>query len=356
MWSVTNYEGQYAFGTSGVLTNAMFELCRAVNERQHALDVVVTQFKDKDGNLGSDLELEDFVGMFVTGENNHFRYNCTQIMNWIRVAVAAGWFMEEPSASSTQWTPTSMMADIGLGTSWLSGFSAYYPSNVCDYVFYQRCQEALNRMTYVVARNRYDNTTAMDVIGTASDTGYSTFATAWSNRGDFPYSSPVTGSSTLMEMGMPSPGAILFWGGIAVSETELVIPYSKDKYFLGASVAGLGNNTLSGSITESYVAVNRTRAFSGVPGSSVSFGDWTVGGATVPYPVTTLPESPLGGGIFLNVRLHETSAVSLTDDFSIHAVLDEPASFSVGVHFRDSATVQFVEVYVDISSELSDQT
>lgn len=354
MWSVTNYEGQYAFGASGVLTNAMFELCRAVNERQHALGVAITQFKDKDGNLATDLELDDFVGMFVTGENNHFRYNCTQIMNWIRIAVGNGWFMEEPSASSVQWTPTSMMADIGLGSSWLSSFSPYYPSNVCDYIFYQRCQEALNRMKYVVARNRYDNTTEMTQIGSASDVGYFTFATAWANRNENPYASPVTGEDTLQQIGainyLPGPSYQ------AITNTYKLIPYSKDRYLLGPSISGLGNNTLSGTIAESYAAVVYGRGFSGPPGSSVSFGDWDIDGGIVPYPASSLPQSPLDDGSILPFLLHEIGSPSLAANFEVASSLSEPSSFSSGVNFTVSTIVQFVEVYVDISSELSDQT
>jgi len=345
MWSVSNYEGQYAFGASGVLTNAMFELCRAVNERQHALDIVVTQFKDKDGNLASDLELDDFVGMFVTGENNHFRYNCTQIMNWIRVAVAAGWFMEAPSASSVQWTAASMMTDIGLGSSWLSSFTPYYPSNVCDYIFYQRCKEALDRMTYVVARNRYNGTGTMTITGSESDTGYADFATAWSNRYDFPYPPTTSGRDPELWMGGYFPGSGSPFPQVGTM-TYLLTPYSKDEYVLGTSSGAIGSSTLTGSIEESYVWAGRRQTIFGPTGRYVNFGDWTVDGT-----LATIPSSSLTQFV-----LHEIGSASLTSNFSIASVLDEPSGFSAGTSFGDYTILSYVQVYVDISSELSDQT
>lgn len=352
MWSVTNYEGQYAFGTSGVLTNAMFELCRAVNERQLAIDVPLTEFKDKDGNLGTFLSLEAIVGMFTTGEDNYFRYNCTQIMGWIRSAVSAGWFMEEPSASSSQWTSASMMADIGLGTSWLDALSQTYPDNVCDYVFYQRCQEALDRMKYVVARNRYDDTTPMAITGSNSD-AYVQLADAWANRGDFPYASPITGADPSLVISLDR----YFSDAIAATATQIQVPFDKGKYFPGSSITGLGSSTLDGVMIESYAGVNRIRTSNGPPGYSVSFGSLAVDGENAPWPITTLPQSPLDVSVFSPTRLLQIyDSPSLTDDFVVPVLLSEPSSFSSGAVFGDYAILQFIEVYVDISSELSDQT
>lgn len=351
MWHTANYEGEYAFGQNGVLTNAIYELCLAVNERQMALDVPLTEFKDKDGNLGTFLSLEAITGTFITGEDNPFSHNCAAVMAWIHSAVGNAWFMEEPSVSSSVWTPESMEADIGLGSLWLSSIFPTTPSSPCDYLFFQRCQEALNRMIYVVARNRYDNTTPRAITGSVSD-GYVQLADAWTNRYDNPYPPTATGGSAELTISLQYD----FTDAVATTETQLLVPFSKDKYLLGPSVSGLGSATIDGVIVEAYAAVNRIRTSNGPIGYNVSFGNLVVDGEGVPWPLTSLPVSPINEFVFEYARLHQIESPSLTEDFEIPVVLGEPFSFSSGTTFSDYAILAFVEVYVDISSELTDQT
>lgn len=139
-WTTATYAGQWAYGENGVLKTALFELCRAVNERQDCINATKTIFKKADGTSGTDLALSDFTGMFTSGlSTNPFAHNCRAIMTAIK-AMATSFC--PTSGIATPYTVSSLETAVGLGT------FLDEPRKANDPLFFQQCQDALDLLIH----------------------------------------------------------------------------------------------------------------------------------------------------------------------------------------------------------------
>lgn len=97
-------------GSPSNARSAMFELCRAVNERQGALNITKTLFRHADGTLASDVTMSELELMFATGPNVF--ENLTKVRDAIISMVNAGRFTTT-SAGVTEWTKAALETAIG---------------------------------------------------------------------------------------------------------------------------------------------------------------------------------------------------------------------------------------------------
>lgn len=330
-WTITTYAGQYAFGTSGALKVGMFELCRAINERETAMGVTQTSFYKADGTQDSDLLITDFVGMKLFSNVNRFRDNCERIMARIKEMVNDGWFTEGTGRTDV-WTLANLEADVGLGT-FLDA-----PRRLCDALFYQQCQNALDRLIYLRATANADVTMGQYAEGSNTDYPDSLYASAtlaWTNRTEVSFSDTVTQgtvrsciwSATLYLS--PSTG----WGA-AITRLARV-PFNYQKLTMGDGI-GIGTSTITGTLTESHAILETLIDW---PSSTVS---GTVDGEAVSFDA-------VDGEIVL------VSSPTLTSNFTIDVVFNEPSTIPDASDGLYQFLLRSVELYVDIAAELTDQ-
>lgn len=139
-WTTATYAGQWAYGANGVLKTALFELCRAVNERQDCIGLTKTAFAKADGTSGTDLALSDFTNMFTSGPTSEpFAQNCRAIMAAIK---AMRPYFCPASGIDTPYTLSELETAVGLGT------FLDEPRKANDPLFFQQCQDALDLLIY----------------------------------------------------------------------------------------------------------------------------------------------------------------------------------------------------------------
>lgn len=343
MWTIENFAGSYAFGPSGALKIGMFELCRAVNEREYALGLPKTLWYKSDDTQSADIEIEDLVGMKLSGTDNRFTTNCERIMARIKQLITAGWFCEG-TGKTEPWTIANMQADIGLST------FMDRPRFACDARFYQQCKEALDRMIHVGTKNFVDLSRSRTLEGGNSDpdTIYSTIPAAWASRYDIPLSATVSGDFSpfycrwTVSSGSP-------WSASVID--RVIIPFSYDKF---VPITQINNPFNSGSrkygvLTESYAAVALNH----------SGGFW----AYAPYDAVVDGESFIPADISgLDVQyVPIVDTPTLDSDFSIEMDFTsstippsrlDPISVIYGTY---TLVLNRIDMYIDIASILTDQ-
>lgn len=152
-WTTPTYAGQWAYGANGVLKTALFELCRAVNERQDCLGLTKTSFAKADGTPGTDLVLSDFTNMFTSGPSSQpFAINCRSIMAAIK-ALAPRFC--PTSGIATPYTVGTLETAVGLGT------FLDEPRKANDPLFFQQCQDALDLLIYAQASGSFSILSAL---------------------------------------------------------------------------------------------------------------------------------------------------------------------------------------------------
>jgi hypothetical protein len=88
-WTVPTYAGTYMGGTPSNARTAMFELCRAVNERQAALALTKTEFFKADGTEAADITLADILNIRAAGVESNAEKNLKRVRGAI-IAMLAG--------------------------------------------------------------------------------------------------------------------------------------------------------------------------------------------------------------------------------------------------------------------------
>lgn len=177
-WTVPTFSGTAMGGSPSAARVAMFELCRAVNERQTALDITKSQFYKADGTLGSDLTVDDFIDMHSSGPDTYAKRNLKTIRDAIISMVDNGYFSVS-SGSPTELTKTALESAIGTDID-------ANPIRPQEARYWQAMKDALDILIHarrLVAVDMSDATAINRGYPTAPPDGRSLVSTtdAWSN-------------------------------------------------------------------------------------------------------------------------------------------------------------------------------
>ena len=142
-WSIPDYSGLKANGPSSNWALGMFELCRAVNEREGGSGLSKTTWYKADGSQASDLTLSDFLGLKTSGVSK-VETNLKRIQTAIK-----GLCGDHPlgttfvTAFNGDTAMTVSALESLIGSSFLSE-----PHNSLDSAYWQQLQDALDHLLY----------------------------------------------------------------------------------------------------------------------------------------------------------------------------------------------------------------
>lgn len=139
-WSIPTYAGTYMGGSPSAARVALFELCRAVNERQDAVGITKTQFYKADGTLASDVASADFAGIQASGPGCNAFLNLKKIRDAV-VAMANSGKFTTTSGGTTVLTKALLETAIG------DDIDAD-PIRPQEARFWQAMQDALDALIY----------------------------------------------------------------------------------------------------------------------------------------------------------------------------------------------------------------
>lgn len=134
MWTISTFSGLKANGPDSNWRIGMFELCRAVNEREFGSK---TEFFKGDGTEGSDLTYADFLGLKMGPASANLQR--------IQFAITSLCLQfTETSGGDDFWTVSSLEAAIGSELT-------LAPTSATDSRFWQAQKDALDRLLYTQA-------------------------------------------------------------------------------------------------------------------------------------------------------------------------------------------------------------
>lgn len=172
-WSIPTYAGLRATGQPSNYRVAMFELCRAINEREVALGTPggVTNFYKADGSQGKFVSMADLENLPCSGVNSYAELNMSRIQTAIFSSLGA---YTESSGDTTVWTVSSLSSAIGYNLNTA-------PTKINQASWWQAMQDALDRMIY--AWGTWRPTAYASTIGRSETAAFhSTIADAWADR------------------------------------------------------------------------------------------------------------------------------------------------------------------------------
>lgn len=216
-WTYPIWQDVYAFGPDCALRTGMFELIRAVQERQVAIGISKSTFFAADGFAYQEITYESLYGMQIGGLNSHFKLNLIAIQTAIVSMLNSGVFTQSAGLSDGL---TKAIVETAIGTDLDSD-----PVSHNDTRFWQAQVDALNLMLYATR----------------------SFAIDWSGGGGASRSSlelrggsltSVSDAWSDMLSDTPGPGGNLNGNGVI----EWSVGYSKP----GASPGGFGCVTAGG--------------------------------------------------------------------------------------------------------------
>lgn len=336
-WSIPIYNGLYALGNPSRLRTGLFELCRAVNERETALGWVddgvgfggnygqLTRFYKADGTTGVNLTMDDLEKLPCSGVGSYAYVNMCLINGFC----ANRCHLFTAGESTTPYTKASLEAAIGT--------TLDNPLRYNEARWWQSVQDALDLLRYPWGFMLNDSSTSPD-LGYSNN--YSTIAAAWAARYDNTY---TFGPGALSAGGWVSWQSFGQWAAtVKTSWTDrfkhdyVTYDYPASLYFAPV-----------GSVHATKI-IYSAGAY-GLAGAC----DFTIDGTTVsvsaPVSSTEIAVTPF----------------SLVSDSYVTVDFDEPSSspFDVaGDPFTDHdqrlvalALDSFAKVYWDITAELTDQ-
>lgn len=180
-WSIPTYAGLYALGSPSNLRIGLFELMRAVNERETALGWVddgsgfggingqLTRFYKADGTTGVNLTMADIEKLPCSGIGSYAYQN----MSLINGFCANRCILFTAGATTIPYTQSSLEAAIGT--------TLDNPLRYNEARWWQSVQDALDLLVYPWGYMNFADSTAtlFDYSGNESS-----IATAWANRHD----------------------------------------------------------------------------------------------------------------------------------------------------------------------------
>lgn len=138
-WTYPTYTNTYAIGTSGSIKYGMFELGRAINERQGYLGITKTQWYKADGTQAADIAITDLVGMQIA--STYYKNNIDRIYTAIRAMASS---FKVSGTSLTAYTTGTLETAIGATlTPTLSNV------NIFQAALFQVAQDALDLLLYI---------------------------------------------------------------------------------------------------------------------------------------------------------------------------------------------------------------
>lgn len=146
-WSIPTYAAHYMGGEPSAARVALFELCRAVNERQGAVGITKTQFYKANGTQGSDVASADFAKIKASGTNSLALRNMKRIRDAV-VAMADSGKFTQASGRSSIMTKAALETIIGADVD-------ADPIRPQEARFWQAMQDALDALIYAKVETLY---------------------------------------------------------------------------------------------------------------------------------------------------------------------------------------------------------
>lgn len=343
-WSISTYAGLRVNGPVLNCRLAMFELCRAVNERQDSIGMTKTLFYKADGSEASYISYSDLLGMRITGPSSKVGSNLERIQDSVKALVNTGYFVTS-SGGDTAYTLSSL--ETAIGTNLVST-----PKRIQEARFWQAQKDALDLLIY--CKRSYGFTFTSPTIDRRHYGGIPTPAptsanAAWSGAiGETPTTIALSGSNTGLQMQLSKsfldpPGGTLGPDWYYVAQIE-------------DNVQGLTVTLdLLGSLVNFYYTYTVREVVSDThPAPQV--------GMPVIINSTSFTNTPSGNSYdttFSSRQIGDNSDISLSGTYSMDYTIDLPGS---APWEPEPGTGQIVEldiggitVYWDLPSVLTDQ-
>lgn len=157
----------------------MFELCRAINEREACLGRALTTFFKADGTLTANPTMDDLFKLPCTGLNSLAQRNMTKITNAISGMCRA---FTTTSGGATEYTTASLSAAVGGGL-------YDNPAKANEAAWWQKKQDALDLLIYAWGQVLAGTPTPVKTVSDYLGAGPTTFSEAYDDRYFQSYSS-----------------------------------------------------------------------------------------------------------------------------------------------------------------------
>lgn len=153
-WTYSTYAGTYAIGENGSIKYGMFELSRAINERQGYVGITKTQWYKADGTQAADIAITDLVGLQIASAN--YKTNIDRIYTAIRAMASS---FKVSGTSLTAYSTGTLETAIGATlTPTLSNV------NIFQAALFQVAQDALDLLLYISEAEGLDGSTVSDDV------------------------------------------------------------------------------------------------------------------------------------------------------------------------------------------------
>lgn len=337
-WSIPTYAGVRATGSPSNYRLGMFELIRAVHEREIACGyddsplLSPTTFYKADGTLSSTITMSDLLGLPCSGPNHLAGRNLIKIRTAI-LSLAS--FFTETSGESDVWTTETLSTAIGYDLT-------QGPSKINDAAYWQAMQDALDLLLYPWG-TRLRTLSFGSSGGYSDDFTYNTISGAWGGRND----NANSGSLALAQAGIgnnPPYTIATYWGNYVVNLPAIPGP---------SGVLRLGNDF--------FKAVNDVSATIVQAKIDAELGG---GGIVTPFSGTVNGSSvTIDNGVAIETKSLSPWDMTIGTSFLVALTIPSTNPFDelsgpsdVGVRYA-SITIPLtaVRVYLDISAELTDQ-
>lgn len=294
-------------------------LCRALNQREGCLGLTKTEFMIADGSEAADPEFDDFLGLWVGGENDGAITNLGRCMTGLKAMLTAtdvdgfgshSQFFDESGSGGSGYTLSSLQTAVGLGS------FPDAPESWADLNFWKQLQQAFDLLIYCRKQLPITRGTVSERLG-----GGAGIAASWAAAyADSP--STVGGGSFL------NPHLCFVSDGTLTTFRE------------GPTTIAVNSSALAGVLTESFLQCQLT-----VNAHGSGFPDgWTIESVHV----TSTVNNALVASSDINLGENTVLAFDCDDD----APATSPV---VSAPFQAVGTVYWADLYYDIAGELEDQ-
>lgn len=325
------------FGEPSNARLALFELMRAVNERQAAVGSSKTAFRKADGTTGADLTMSDIAGISAVGGftgTNYAYQNLLAVQLWITQNARR---FTTTDSSETIWGVSGLSTAVGYDLN-------TFPKRIASAAHWQAIQDALDLLVYpwgylVDPSPTWQPATKSDVESNVSD--------AWAGRADNSHS-PTIGD----RVGVKVDPADDAGNWLATITPEVDLAYSEfiwGDILLGAPIP----RPIVGVVNSAYAVYRKNGA---QISSSVAF---TIGGnsdsvsnGTSMHEVAVTEPDLTGADPVLNIEFTVPSSSPFNEES--HPTMDF-FQRRAQVDYSGGGRFPVIKIYFDISAELTDQ-
>lgn len=312
-WTVDTYAGTLATGTPAAWRTALFEICRAVNERQSAVGIGKTTFYKEDGTLASDISSADLIGVWVSGTNTYLYQNLVKVQSAIANMVNSEIFTVT-SGKSTAYTKASLESASGADLT-------EPPTSAQNAEFWQGLRDALNLLIY--AKKNFPASGIDYSYKVARTSAYATVQDCW---------------DAMVADGASTETSAFEGCRYSYSESTLSTCHAKRAANYECPIY-----TIDGVISEAYYKYTVIE----VPSATLTGSmEMTVG-------ITALNSPSVSGEILSSGGIAMDSDNSFTQDYAIPETI--PLDITEDTVNRYGVEINSIDVYFDIASVLTDQ-